>query len=78
VIETMVELGMTLPSVHAVLDLDEALALSRKSSRTGGSTAGDSEETLDYIPDESAQIRDEAVDWDALGADSPFAGLSEV
>jgi rsbT antagonist protein RsbS len=31
VVETMVELGMTLPSVHAVLDLDDALALSRES-----------------------------------------------
>jgi rsbT antagonist protein RsbS len=30
VIETMIDLGMTLDSVHAVLDLDEALALSRK------------------------------------------------
>ena len=29
VIETMVELGMTLPEVEAVLDLDDALALSR-------------------------------------------------
>lgn len=29
VIETMVELGMTLPNLTAVLDLDEALALSR-------------------------------------------------
>jgi len=31
VIETMVELGMTLPNIRAVLDLDEALALSRES-----------------------------------------------
>jgi rsbT antagonist protein RsbS len=31
VVETMVDLGMTLPSVHAVLDLDDALALSRAS-----------------------------------------------
>jgi rsbT antagonist protein RsbS len=30
VIETMVELGMTLPNIHAVLDLDDALALSRE------------------------------------------------
>jgi rsbT antagonist protein RsbS len=78
VIETMVELGMTLPSVHAVLDLDDALALSRASQRAGESTARDSDETLDYIPDESTQVRDEAVDWDVLGADSLLAGLSEV
>ncbi len=30
VIETMIDLGMTLSSIHAVLDLDEALALSRE------------------------------------------------
>jgi len=34
VIETMVELGMTLPNIHAVLDLDEALALSREAQET--------------------------------------------
>jgi rsbT antagonist protein RsbS len=78
VIETMVELGMTLPSVHAVLDLDDALALSRESRQAGESTAGASEEALDYIPDESTPVPDEGVDWDALGADSLFAGLSEV
>lgn len=33
VIETMVELGMTLPDVEAVLDLDDALARSRSLSR---------------------------------------------
>jgi len=81
VIETMVELGMTLPNVHAVLDLDDALALSRESRRAGEPTAGDTgdtEEALDYTPDQSAQVRDEAVDWDALAVDSPLAGLSEV
>ncbi len=78
VIETMVELGMTLPSVHAVLDLDDALALSRKRRRASESAAGDSEEALDYISTESSQTPDEAADWDALGANSPFAGLSEV
>jgi rsbT antagonist protein RsbS len=29
VVETLVELGMTLPNIHAVLDLDDALAMSR-------------------------------------------------
>ena len=29
VVETLVEMGFTLPGVHAVLDLDDALALSR-------------------------------------------------
>ena len=78
VIETMVELGMTLPSVHAVLDLDDALALSRERRRAGESAAGDSEEALDFIADESSHTSEKVVDWDALGADSPFAGLSEV
>lgn len=32
VIETMIELGMTLPDVDAVLDLDDALTLSRSMS----------------------------------------------
>jgi rsbT antagonist protein RsbS len=78
VIETMVELGMTLPSVHAVLDLDDALALSRESRRAAQSTAGDSQIPPDHIPEKSTQVSEEAVDWDALGADSLFAGLSEV
>ncbi len=33
VVETMVELGMTLPNLQAVLDLDEALALSRTNTQ---------------------------------------------
>ena len=33
VVETMVELGMTLDNIHAVLDLDDALALSRDAQR---------------------------------------------
>jgi rsbT antagonist protein RsbS len=33
VIETMIELGMTLPDVTAVLDLDDALALGREIAR---------------------------------------------
>lgn len=32
VVETLVEMGFTFPGVHAVLDLDDALALSRDSS----------------------------------------------
>ena len=38
VVETMVELGMTLPNIHAVLDLDDALALSRTNQHNGSST----------------------------------------
>jgi rsbT antagonist protein RsbS len=36
VIETMIELGMTLPDVDAVLDLDDALTLSRAMAEDGG------------------------------------------
>lgn len=35
VIETMIELGMTLPDVDAVLDLDDALTLSRTMAEDG-------------------------------------------
>jgi rsbT antagonist protein RsbS len=35
VIETLVELGMTLPAIQAVLDLDEALAFSRSGQSNG-------------------------------------------
>jgi rsbT antagonist protein RsbS len=45
VIETMIELGMTLPDVDAVLDLDDALTLSRSMS------GGVSEETDDEEDD---------------------------
>ncbi len=34
VVETLVEMGFTLPGVHAVLDLDDALALSRDTTDT--------------------------------------------
>jgi rsbT antagonist protein RsbS len=30
VVETLVELGMTLPNIHAVLDLDDAVEMSRQ------------------------------------------------
>jgi rsbT antagonist protein RsbS len=50
VIETLVELGMTLPNIHAALDLDDALALSRANQQ-------DFDESADEPTDES-------VDWD--------------
>jgi rsbT antagonist protein RsbS len=37
VVETLVELGMTLPHIQAVLDLDEALVLSREHAADFGS-----------------------------------------
>jgi rsbT antagonist protein RsbS len=36
VVETLVELGMTLPNIHAVLDLDDALAMSRDNAPGNG------------------------------------------
>ena len=48
VIETMVELGMTLPEVEAVLDLDDALALSRSM-----------EQETDSVEDEATLVEDE-------------------
>ncbi len=43
VIETMVELGMTLPEVKAVLDLDDALQLSRTMSQNAASLSDEEE-----------------------------------
>ena len=57
VIETMVELGMTLPNVHAVLDLDDALALSRERRQIDGASA-DSEESIEWDQEEGSQAVD--------------------
>jgi rsbT antagonist protein RsbS len=38
VVETLIELGMTLDDIHAVLDLDDALALSRENEHIGKSS----------------------------------------
>jgi rsbT antagonist protein RsbS len=64
VVETMVELGMTLPSVHAVLDLDDALALSRSSGR---------------VSESASQLDSQGVsDADASLVDLPSADSTEV
>jgi rsbT antagonist protein RsbS len=36
VVETLVELGMTLPNIHAVLDLDDAVDFSRTARHSNG------------------------------------------
>lgn len=41
VVETMIDLGMTLPNIQAVLDLDDALALSRAGQPNGGGLSAD-------------------------------------
>ena len=55
VVETMVDLGMTLPGIHAVLDLDDALALSRTDLRGGEPVYGrDPGESIDLAWQDSA------------------------
>ena len=69
VIETLIELGMTLPNIQAVLDLDDALALSREELLSGESpisTGSDAaKNNLLLANDESAR-------------NSLFADLTEV
>ncbi len=62
VVETMVDLGMTLPNIEAVLDLDDALVFSR-------------DQSSDESEDEAAG---EAEDLNEADADSSFDGLMEV
>ena len=76
VIETMVELGMTLPNIHAVLDLDDALALSREYQRR--ERTGDGAMSLLVEQAGSAQSGDESSDLSALYPDLPFDDSTEV
>jgi rsbT antagonist protein RsbS len=71
VIETLVELGMTLPNIQAVLDLDDALALSREDRRT--STYSNGAKSVDS----NAPYADLSL-ADISSEDSPFANLTEV
>ena len=75
VVETMVELGMALSNVHAVLDLDDALALSRETQRTAEAIVGDSGGPSDPARGAGAPSEFESADWDALGGDLLFADL---
>ncbi|MFL7791356.1 MAG: STAS domain-containing protein [Anaerolineae bacterium] len=68
VVETMVELGMTLPNIHAVLDLDDALALSR------GYKAQKQENGAEGSP----QDESESAGLDAFYADSSLDDWTEV
>jgi rsbT antagonist protein RsbS len=43
VIETLIELGMTLPNIQAVLDLDDALALSREERQFNGNRSANNQ-----------------------------------
>lgn len=65
VIETLVELGMTLPNIRAVLDLDDALALSRE------------DQQLDKFPDGRKPTNNDSLSTHGPG-DSSFSDLTEV
>jgi rsbT antagonist protein RsbS len=92
VIETLIDLGMTLPNIQAVLDLDDALALSRTNQRDFEPTVNESASGQGFgkinravsesvpappVPSVVEGSTDEG-DWDASYADSPFADLTEV
>ena len=64
VVETLVDLGLTLPNIEAVLDLDDALALSRADMQASGQT------TTEY---RSSVVED---DWSAPG-DEPASDLMD-
>ena len=57
VVETLVELGLTLPNIEAVLDLDDALALSRTEQLTSDLAAlEDSSASEGENPDSDAAL----------------------
>ncbi len=64
VVETMVDLGMILPNIEAVLDLDDALALSRVDHQPGDESEGGP--------------LDEAEDLDASDPDLLFTDWTEA
>jgi rsbT antagonist protein RsbS len=75
VVETMVELGMALPNIHAVLDLDDALALSREyQARERERGAGPAPSERD---EGGSQASSESADW-AFYADSSLDDLTGV
>jgi hypothetical protein len=83
---------MTLSNIYAVLDLDDALALSRTNQRDFEPAVNESESAQGFgeisravsesvpappVPSVAEGSTDEG-DWDASYADSPFADLTEV
>jgi rsbT antagonist protein RsbS len=65
VIETLVELGMTLPNIQAVLDLDDALAWSRETQQVDEFSGG-----LKSTSDDTSFL--------SSSADAPISDLTEV
>jgi len=71
VVETMVELGMVLSNIQAVLDLDDALALSRATHRQY--------QIYEVDGDSDGNSFDQTTNgWDTPAAASTFASLDEV
>jgi rsbT antagonist protein RsbS len=58
VIETMIELGMTLENLTAVLDLDDALALSRSIEKSNN---------MNLVDDDSDDAPNDAGSWEIMG-----------
>mgnify|MGYP003566056315 CR=1 FL=1 len=65
VIETLVELGMTLPNIQAVLDLDDALAWSRETQQVDEFSSG-----LKSTSDDTSFL--------SSSEDAPISDLTEV
>ncbi|NLF11396.1 MAG: STAS domain-containing protein [Anaerolineaceae bacterium] len=70
VVETLVDLGMTLPSIHAVLDLDDAVELSRQADEDSldhwlhaPGTQAQVAEYSDLAPGEGHAIGDGTIPW---------------
>mgnify|MGYP001595114474 CR=1 FL=1 len=78
VVETLVELGFDLPDIHAVLDLDEAMAFSRAAKeRDPFEEAGlDEDDTLQLDPGAFDALTDASDAWDAApwSVDDPLHG----
>ena len=79
VIETLIDLGMTLSNIHAVLDLDDALALSRASQQDSvGSAISESasEQDSEYAPAPPVPsvVEGSADEGDEQSSDVLFAG----
>ncbi len=71
VVETMVELGMVLPNIHAVLNLDDALTLSRATHRVQAPWELDGTLDLDEDGNDWSQFTTEPRNQ----ADHPFDGV---
>lgn len=75
VVETMVDLGMVLANVRAVLDLDDALELSRSEMQKADDMQSAGGFAAEQLGSSTGQVVDWSVaDWD----DDPYIDLSSV